>query len=47
MVRFSYVIQKMYWEIHHDSVKNTPKRLRIIYESDTNKGEFVAVLYDS
>ena len=38
---------KLYWEIRHDSVKNTPKRLRIIYESGTNKGKFVAVLDNS
>ena len=38
---------KLYWEIRHESVKNTPKRLRIIYESGTNKGKFVAVLDNS
>ena len=38
---------KMYWEIRHESIKNTPKHLRIIYESCTNKGKFVAVLYNS
>ena len=38
---------KMYWEIQHESVKNTQKRLRIIYESGTNKGKFVAVLDNS
>ena len=46
MVRFSYDIQKctLYWEIRHESVKNTSERLRIIYESGTNKGKFVVVL---
>ena len=34
----------LYWEIRHASVKNTPKRLRIIYESGTDKGKFSAVL---
>ena len=29
---------KLYWEIRQESVKNTPKRLRIIYESSTKKG---------
>ena len=39
--------RKLYWEIRHESVKNTTKRLRIIYESGTNKGTFVAVLDNS
>ena len=47
VVRFSYDLQKMYWKIRHESVKNTPKHLRIIYESCTNKGKFVAVLDNS
>ena len=38
---------KLYWEIRHESVKNTPNRLRIIYKSGTNKGKFVAVLDNS
>ena len=38
---------KMYWEIWHESNKNTPKYKRIIYESGTNKGEFVAALDNS
>ena len=38
---------KMYWEIRHELVKNKPKRLRIIYESGTNKGKFVEVLDNS
>ena len=38
---------KMYLEIWHESVKSTPKHLRIIYESDTNKGKYVAVLDNS
>ena len=29
---------KLNWEIRHESVKNTPKRLRIICESGTMKG---------
>ena len=37
----------LYWEIRHESVTNTPKRLRIIYKSGTNKGKFVAVLDNS
>ena len=38
---------KLYWEIRHESVKNTPKRLLIINESGTNKLKFVAVLDNS
>ena len=38
-LRYKYVLG----EIRHESVKNTPKHLRIIYESGTNKGKFVAV----
>ena len=30
---------KMYWEIRHESVKNTPKHLRFIYESCTKQRE--------
>ena len=35
---------KLYLEIRHESVKYTSKRQRIIYESSTNKGKYVAVL---
>ena len=28
--------KKLYWERRHESVKNIPKGLRIIYESGTN-----------
>ena len=38
---------KLYWEMWHKSVENTQKRLRIIYESGTNKGKFVTVLDNS
>ena len=38
---------KLHWEIRHESVKNTPKRLRTIYDSCTKKGKFVAVLVNS
>ena len=35
-------IYKLYGEIRHESVRNTPKRIH--YESGTNKGKFVTVL---
>ena len=39
---------KLYWpEIQHESAKNTPKRLRIIYKSSTKKGKLVAILDNS
>ena len=48
---YEYGIQlrytKLHWEIRHESIKNRPKRLRIIYESGTTKGKFVAVLDNS
>ena len=44
MVRFSYDIQKCMGKY---DTKNTLKHLRIIYESGTDKGKFVAVLYNS
>ena len=44
----SVTIYKMYWEMLHESVKTVHrKHLRIIYESCTNKGTFVAVLDSS
>ena len=47
MVRFSYDIQNCIGKYGTNTVKNTPKRLRIIYESGTRKEKFVAVFDNS
>ena len=38
LVLFEYIYKNVLGNTRRESVKNTPKHLRIIYESGTNKG---------